>query len=96
MPNWQTYRENPPKRLLASLTCSSRLHFSVQAAAGSGIENVSHKAAFAAFFFALGIGATVAFMFVFKTPFCTAHRLICTCRMRSLASALILRRFLVF
>jgi hypothetical protein len=71
------------------------LHFSVQAAAGSGIENVSNQAAFAAFFFALGSGATVAFIFALNA-FNAVHRLICACRMRSHPSALILRRFLAF
>jgi hypothetical protein len=72
------------------------LHFSVQAAAGSGIENESHQAALLAFFFPLVSDATVAFMFALEVPLNAAQRLICPCRMRSRPSALILRRFLVF
>jgi len=55
----------------------------------------ANQAAFAVFFFALGSGATVAFMFAL-VAFNAAQRLICACRMRSRASALILRRLLVF
>jgi len=43
---------------------------------------VSHQAAFAAFFFTLGSGATVAFMFALDALFKAAHRLICACRTR--------------
>jgi hypothetical protein len=96
MPNRQTYRENPPKKLLTRSGCNNRLHFSVQAAAGSGIENVAHQAAFAACFFALGSCATVSFMFALDALFKVAHRLICACRMRSRPSALILLRYLAF
>jgi hypothetical protein len=62
--------------LLTRSNCNSRPHFSVQAAAGSGIENVSHQAAFAAFFFAFGSGATVAFRFALEASFNAAQRLI--------------------
>jgi len=55
----------------------------------------ANQAAFAAFVFVLGSGATVAFMFAL-VAFNAAQRLICACRMRSRASALILRRLLVF
>ena len=96
IPNRQTYRENPPKRLLTRSGCNNRLHFPVQAAAGSGIENVAHQAAFAVFFFALGSRATVSFMFAMDALIKAAHRLICACRMRCRPSALMLRRFLAF
>lgn len=59
----------------------------------------SYQAAdFAAFFFALGSGATAAFRFAFGIAafFAAAQRLICACRMRSRASALSIRRFLTF
>jgi hypothetical protein len=96
MPNRQTYRENTPKRLLTRSSCNNCLHFSLQAAAGSGIENVAHQAAFAVFLFALGSCPNVSFMFALDALFEAAHRLICACRMRSRPSALILRRFLAF
>jgi hypothetical protein len=66
---------------------------------GCGIDCIrteANQAAFAAFFFAFGSGATVAFMFALEAPFNAPSRLICACLMRSLASAFILRRFLVF
>jgi len=59
------------------------------------LAEANQAALVAIFFFALGIGVTVAFMFALEA-FNAAHRLICACRMRSRASALILRRFLVF
>ena len=77
MPNRQKYLENPPKRLQRKLSSSSHLHFYVQTAAGSGIEDLSHQAAFAAFFFAFGSGAIVAFKFALEASFTAAQRLIC-------------------
>ena len=60
------------------------------------IRNEANQAAFPAFFFAFGSGATVAFMFALEVPFNAAHRLICACRMCSRPSSLTLRRFLAF
>jgi hypothetical protein len=40
----------------------------------------ANQAAFAAFFFAFGSGAIVAFMFALEAPFNAAQRLICACR----------------
>jgi len=54
-----------------------------------------NQAAFAVFFLAFGRGATVVFMFALDV-FNAAHRLFSACRIRSRASALIVRRFLVF
>jgi hypothetical protein len=55
-----------------------------------------NQAAFAVFVFAFGSAATVAFIFALEVPFNASHRLICAWRIRSRASALILRRFLAF
>jgi len=51
------------------------LHFSVQAAAGSAIESLSHQAGIAVFFFVFGRGATVAFKFALEAPYSSLARL---------------------